>query len=190
MLLLLPALAAGLVDIRQVSPNIRLDIRYATADNFTRRKVYDEAACFLRPDVARRLDAVQRDLETRGLGLKLYDCYRPLSVQRRFWALMPDERYVANPAKGSRHNRGAAVDLTLVTREGRELPMPTAYDDFTEAAHRGYNKLPAEAIRNRRTLEDVMQRHGFIPMPTEWWHFDAQGWERYGILDVPFSRLR
>ncbi len=190
MLFLLLALAAELADIRQVSPNIRLDIRYATSNNFTRQKIYDEAACFLRPEVARRLDAVERDLEKRGLGLKVYDCYRPLSVQKRFWALVPDERYVANPAKGSRHNRAAAVDLTLVTRDGRELRMPTGYDDFTEAAHRDYNQIPEEAIRNRRTLEEAMTRHGFIPLPTEWWHFDAEGWERYGVLDVPFSRLR
>lgn len=181
-------LAAQLADIRQASPHIRLDIRYATENNFTRHKVYGEAVCLLRPGVARRLDAVQRDLETRGLGLKVYDCYRPLSVQKKFWELVPDERYVANPAQGSRHNRGAAVDLTLVDRHGRELPMPTPYDDFTEKAHRDYMNLPAEAIRNRRILQEAMQRHGFLPLPTEWWHFDAPDWQSYPVLDIPFSQ--
>lgn len=188
-LLFLLAGSANLVDIRQVNPRIRLDIRYATANNFTKTKVYDEARCFLRPEVARRLSQVQRDLEARGLGLKVYDCYRPLSVQRKFWALMPDERYVADPAKGSRHNRGAAVDLTLVDAAGRELPMPTPYDDFTPKAHPGATDLPPEAIRNRETLKNAMMRRGFTVFPTEWWHFDAPGWENYPILDVPFAKL-
>lgn len=174
---------ADLVEIRAVNPRIRLDIRYATTNNFTHQKVYEKAACYLRGAVARRLDAVQRDLEGEGLGLKVFDCYRPLSVQRKFWALVPDERYVADPAKGSRHNRGAAVDLTLVDRNGRELEMPTGYDDFTERAHRDYTRLPQAAIRNRATLEHVMRRHGFEPMPTEWWHFDAAGWNAYAVED-------
>lgn len=186
-LLLLLAPAAELVDIRDVNPNIRLDIRYATPNNFTGVAVYDQPLCLLRPEVARRLDRVQRDLESRGLGLKVYDCYRPLSIQKKFWSLVPDERYVANPAKGSRHNRGAAVDLTLVDARGRELPMPTGYDDFTPRAHRDFKDLPAEAIRNRELLEQVMQSHGFEPLPSEWWHFDAQGWERYPVMDHPLA---
>jgi D-alanyl-D-alanine dipeptidase len=104
--------------------------------------------------------------------LKVYDCYRPPEVQKKFWALVPDERYVANPVKGSKHSLGAAVDLTLVDRRGRELEMPTRYDDFTERAHRDYMKLPRRAIRNRALLREVMVRHGFVPLPTEWWHFD------------------
>jgi zinc D-Ala-D-Ala dipeptidase len=189
LLLLLWSGAADLVDIRDVNPRIRLDIRYATANNFTGARVYDEARCFLRPDVAQRLSQVQRDLERQGLGLKVYDCYRPLSVQKKFWALVPDERYVADPAKGSRHNRGAAVDLTLVDARGRELPMPTGYDDFTEKAHRDAKDLPAETIRNREILEKAMVRRGFVPLPTEWWHFDAAGWEKYPVMDVPFGEL-
>lgn len=186
-LLLLLAGGADLVDIRAVNPRIRLDIRYATANNFTRAQVYDEAHCFLQPDVARRLSAVHQDLKAKGLGLKVYDCYRPLSVQKKFWALVPDERYVANPAKGSRHNRGASVDLTLVDTAGREVAMPTPYDDFTTKAHRDAKDLPAEAIRNREILEKAMVRRGFLPLPTEWWHFDAPDWERYPVLDIPFS---
>ncbi|HOL72622.1 MAG TPA: D-alanyl-D-alanine dipeptidase [Bryobacteraceae bacterium] len=181
---------SALVNIQDVAPGIRLDIRYATARNFTGTKLYEEAACYLRAPAARALAAAQRELEKQGLGLKIYDCYRPLSVQRKLWKLVPDERYVANPEKGSRHNRGAAVDLTLVDRNGRELPMPTEYDDFSERAHRNYNALPESVIRNRALLEDLMRRHGFEPLPTEWWHFDFTGWEQYPPEDVPFSELK
>jgi D-alanyl-D-alanine dipeptidase len=190
------ALVAGcsrkpeLVDIQKVIPRIRLDIRYATPDNFTRQKVYDQAACFLRPATAARLSRAQAELEREGLGLKVYDCYRPLSVQRRFWALVPDERFVADPAQGSNHNRGAAVDLTLVDAKGNELPMPTAFDDFTELAHRSYSYLPENVIQNRERLVRAMVNQGFLPLPTEWWHFDDPECARYSILDLPFSQLR
>jgi len=179
-----------LADIQKVSPRIRLDIRYATPDNFTRQKVYDEAACFLRPATAGRLSRAQAELEREGLGLKVYDCYRPLSVQRRFWALVPDERFVANPAQGSNHNRGAAVDLTLVDAKGNELPMPTGFDDFTELAHSSYSGLPEDVIRNRERLVRAMVNQGFLPLPTEWWHFDDPECARYSVLDLPFSQLR
>ena len=171
-----------LTPIQAVAPSIRLDIRYATENNFTHQKLYDKAECLLRPEVAEKLAGVQRDLAAQGLGLKVFDCYRPLAVQRRMWALVADERYVANPAKGSRHNRGAAVDLTLVRADGSEVPMPSPYDDFSERAHRDYNDLPAEAIRNRALLEQAMVRHGFIGLPTEWWHFDDAGWERFALI--------
>jgi D-alanyl-D-alanine dipeptidase len=179
-----------LVDIQKVIPRIRLDIRYATPDNFTRQKVYDQAACFLRPATAARLSRAQAELEREGLGLKVYDCYRPLAVQRRFWALVPDERFVANPEQGSNHNRGAAVDLTLVDAKGNELPMPTGFDDFTELAHRSYSYLPENVIRNRERLARAMVNQGFLPLPTEWWHFDDPECAHYSILNLPFSQLR
>jgi D-alanyl-D-alanine dipeptidase len=128
---------------------------------------------------------VQRELETLGLGLKIYDGYRPLSVQKKMWAVMPDDRFVANPAKGSRHNRGAAVDVTLVRADGSELPMPTLFDDFTEKAFRtAITGISTEALRNSATLQRVMEKHGFKGLATEWWHFDEVGWERYEILDI------
>ena len=179
-----------LVDIQKVSPRILLDIRYATPDNFTRQKVFDEAACFLRPATAARLSRAQAELEREGLGLKVYDCYRPLSVQRQFWALVPDERFVANPAQGSNHNRGTAVDLTLVDAKGNELPMPTGFDDFTELAHRSYSYLPENVIKNRERLVRAMVNQGFLPLPTEWWHFDDPECAHYSILDLPFSQLK
>ena len=177
-----------LVDIETISPQIRLDIRYATQDNFTGQVLYPAARCLLRRPVAERLERVQRELEEMGLGLKVFDCYRPLSVQRQMWALVPDERYVADPAKGSRHNRGAAVDVTLVTAGGVELEMPTAYDDFSVRAHRDYDALPAHVIANRGVLERMMVKAGFVPLPTEWWHFDAPDWEQFEILDLDLSR--
>jgi D-alanyl-D-alanine dipeptidase len=179
-----------LVDIQKVDPRIRLDIRYATADNFTKQKVYDEAVCYLRPAVAERLSRVQAELDRSGLGLKLWDCYRPHSVQRRFWELLPDDRYVADPAQGSNHNRGAAVDLTLVDAQGKELPMPTEYDDFTDHAHHSYMDAPNNVKENRELLLRAMVNQGFVPMPTEWWHYDDPECRRYPILDLPFAQLR
>ena len=178
----------ALVDVATVAPGIRLDIRYATAKNFTGRALYPAARCLLRPGVAERLARAQEAAAAQGLGLKVFDCYRPLSVQRAMWTLVPDERYVADPAKGSRHNRGAAVDLTLVDASGKELPMPTGFDDFSTRAHRDYDDLPPNVIANRAQLERLMQDAGFSGLPTEWWHFDADGWERYDVLDVPVPR--
>jgi len=179
-----------LVDIETVNPRIRLDLRYATAHNFTHQVLYPRAKCFLRAAVAERLSRAQAELERTGRGLKVFDCYRPLSVQKKMWALIPDERYVADPAKGSRHNRAAAVDLTIVQAGGSEVVMPTAFDDFSERAHRDCFALPAVAIENRHLLEAVMTRAGFVGLPTEWWHFDAEGWESYDVLDVDLTELR
>ena len=185
--------AAGFVEPSKVDPTIILDIRYATTNNFTGQQVYPSARCYLRADIARRVVAAQADLRKRGLGLKLYDCYRPFSVQEVFWRLMPDETYVLRPVrkngvivKSSKHNRGAAVDLTLVDKDGRELPMPTAFDDFTEKAHRGNASASPEARRNSLVLERAMQAQGFEPYPSEWWHFDGPGWQNYAPLDTPF----
>jgi D-alanyl-D-alanine dipeptidase len=176
---------ADFVDITRLDPAIRLDIRYATDNNFTGKAVYPCARCLLRKDVAEKLVRVNQALRERGFGLKVYDCYRPLAVQKKFWEIMPDERYVANPAKGSRHNRGSAVDLTLTDLEGRDMAMPSGYDDFSERAHRNYPDTPEEQRRNSLILEEAMKKEGFIPYPTEWWHFDDAGWERFPYADQP-----
>ena len=178
-----------LVELVKVIPDIALDIRYATPNNFTGKTVYPVARCFLVRDAALALAKVQADLRELGYGLKVFDGYRPLSVQRAFWAILPDPRYVADPAKGSRHNRGYAVDLTLVDAKGHDVPMPTEYDDFTERAHRDFMELPQEAIANRAVLEKAMARRGFIPFPTEWWHFDYRGYEDKPNLDVSLEDL-
>lgn len=176
---------ATLVDVTAIVPRLRLDIRYATAENFTHQPLYAHARCLLQEQVARRLADVERELVARGLGLVVYDCYRPLSVQKKMWGLVPDERYVANPKKGSRHNRGAAVDVALVDKRGALLPMPSAYDEFTERAHRDYAGGSAHERVDEELLEEVMTRHGFVGLPTEWWHFDATEWQTYPISDEP-----
>lgn len=187
------ALAAGLVDVTARIPGLVLDVRYATSDNFVGAAVYPGPRCWLQADVAERLAAVQTGLNAQGLGLKIFDCYRPFSVQERFWTLVADERYVGkpqrddkgDPAEGSRHNRGAAVDVSLVNlASGEELAMPTDYDDFSERAAADYPDLPAEVIANREILTQAMAAHGFAVLPSEWWHFDAEGWEGYPLLDI------
>jgi len=179
-----------LVDVERVIPGIVLDIRYATTNNFTGQKLYPVARCCLRREAAENLKAVQDELRGMGLALKIFDGYRPLSVQKKMWIVYPHPGFVADPAKGSRHNRGAAVDLTLIRLDGAELPMPTPFDDFTPRAHRDFMDLPPEVIHNRELLERVMSEHNFRGLDTEWWHFDFRGWRKYGILDIDYSQIR
>jgi len=178
-----------LIDLKKFDFSVVLDIKYATKDNFTHHKVYPEARCILRKPVAVAISRVQAALKVRGMGLKMFDCYRPLSVQKKFWELVPDERYVADPKKGSRHNRGAAVDVTVIDSVGQELEMPSAYDDFSEKAHRNYKTASKSALNHRKLLERTMEKEGFRGLDTEWWHFDFEGWEQYPIEDIPFSDI-
>lgn len=171
--------------MRTLDPDLVLDMRYATDDNFLGRAVYDEPRCLLVPDAARRLLAAERALRVQGFRLVVWDCYRPLSVQREMWKILPDPTYVADPERGSRHNRGAAVDVGLLTVDGGAVPLPTPHDDFTPRAHRDATDLPAEAIATRERLERAMTDAGWIPLPSEWWHFDSRGWEAYPLLDLP-----
>ena len=174
-----------LVDIQVVNPHIQIEIRYATSNNFMKETLYPKARCLLRAEVAEKINRVQESLEKQGLGLKIFDGYRPLSVQKKMWAKFPLDGYVANPAKGSNHNRGAAVDLTLVDKEGRELPMPSDYDEFSERAHRDYAGGTEEQRKNRQILEDEMTKEGFHGISTEWWHFDDKDCKNYPLLDFP-----
>lgn len=176
-----------IVDIRAVDSTFALDIRYATENNFTKKKLYPVAIAKLRREAAESLSAVNRELAAMGLRLKVYDAYRPLAIQWKLWEVVPNEDYVANPKKGSRHNRGAAVDLTIIDSYGNELEMPTPYDDFTEKAWHEYMNLPSAAIKNRALLKDVMTRHGFLPLKSEWWHYDFKGWEQFDIMDEPLE---
>lgn len=185
-----PRAAVPLVEVTQVVPRVVVDLRYATAQNFTGQVLYPPSArCYLRADVAEALAKAATALAQEGLFLKLWDCYRPKRVQFQLWDIVHDERYVANPRKGSRHNRGAAVDLTLCDAQGQELPMPTPFDDFGEKAHRDYQKLPKEVIQNRAKLEQAMVQAGFSGMPTEWWHFDFGRWQGYPLDDISFDVL-
>ncbi|MEI8186371.1 MAG: M15 family metallopeptidase [Chlorobiaceae bacterium] len=178
------------VDIAELDSSILLDIRYATACNFTGKAMYPVARCLLRRDAALRLLRVEQKLRKQGCRLIIFDGYRPLSVQKKFWNILPDERYVADPAKGSRHNRGAAVDVSMADLAGHPLPMPSEYDDFSLKAHRGYTGASLEAQKNCALLEAAMKEEGFDPFPTEWWHFDAPGWERYPVSDFSLEEFR
>jgi D-alanyl-D-alanine dipeptidase len=184
-----PKPEAPLVPVASVAPEVRCALVYATADNFTHHVLYDADVCLLREPVARRLERVQQRLDKEGLVLVLLDAYRPLAVQRTMWALVPDERFVADPAKGSRHNRGASVDVTLLDRTtGERLAMPTPFDDFTAAATRTAPCEEAVRCHNRAILQEAMEAEGFLGLPTEWWHFDSPDWESYRVLDVPLSK--
>lgn len=178
-----------LVDLHVLNAGVRLDMRYATANNFMQRPLYKQSRCLLRAITAEQLSQVQSDLEAEGLGLKVYDCYRPLSVQKQMWKLVPDDRFVANPATGSRHNRGSAVDVTLVDQLGNELTMPTAFDDFTDRAAIDYDGATPLAKQNRQRLKEAMVKRGFAPLQTEWWHFDAANWTQFPVLDVPLEAV-
>ena len=179
-----------LIEIIDVIPEIKLDIRYATTNNFTSEMVYNSPKAFVRQPVANALAIVQKSLKKYGLGLLVFDAYRPYSATVKFYEIYKDTNYVASPWQGSRHNRGAAVDVSLINIEtGEELQMPTAFDDFTEAAHSDYNNLPDNVLKNREILINEMQNHGFKVYPTEWWHFDFIGWEVYDLMDIPFEEL-
>ncbi len=178
------------VNIKDINPNIIVDIKYATPDNFLKEAVYPVNICLLRRTAAERLSRVQQDLEKKDFGLIIYDGYRPLSVQKKMWEILPDPKYVADPATGSRHNRGAAVDVGLLDKNGNEMQMPTLFDDFTEKAARDYKDLPEDLIRNRKILENAMSARGFIPLKSEWWHFDDPDWKMFEVIDVSLTDLK
>ena len=168
------------------------DFKYAKAANFTGKILYEDPAAYLRLPAARALNNVLTILKTRGLSIKVYDAYRPYSVTCLMWKVVPDTRYAADPAKGSAHNRGAAVDLTLVDiNTGSELEMPTEFDDFTEKAHHSYQKLPLNVLNNRALLRAVMEQAGFVALETEWWHYSLpQSSKRFVLMDLDFKQLK
>ena len=178
----------SLVFLGKIDSTIATDVRYATKNNFTHRVLYPSAKVYLRKIVAEHLKMVNDYVKEKyNLRLKVFDGYRPLSVQKKMWKIVPDSRYVANPQNGSRHNRGAAVDLTLIDSAGKELDMGTGFDNFTEKAHYNYSGLSEEQKKNRKILRDAMMKFGFEPLETEWWHFDYHGWKRFHILDKIFD---
>lgn len=178
-----------LVNIKALDSTIVVDLKYATADNFLQDTLYSANICLLRRAVAERLVKVHRQLQAEGLGLKIWDGYRPLSVQKKMWQKLPDPRYVADPSRGSNHNRGAAVDVTLVDRHGNELEMPTKFDDFSPAAGSDYPHVSEIAKKNRARLHRSMRAQGFQPTSSEWWHFNAHDCKKYPILDIPLEQF-
>ena len=183
----------SLIRVQTIIPGIAEHLVYATPQNFTGVAVYPPSAvAFLQRNVAERVKRVQIALQRKGLALKIYDAYRPLSVQKKFWELVPDPRYVGDPAVGSKHNRGAAVDVTLIDERGKELPMPSEFDDFSERAHRRFQGCEEERLHNREILQAAMEEAGFLidrVDDTEWWHFEDPDWAGYPLLDTPFEAL-
>lgn len=182
-----------MVELRTQIPGLRYDLRYASTKNFMRRLMYPKKTnvTFLRYPAAMALQKVQQELGEKGLGLKIFDAYRPYSVTVKFWELVKDERYVANPAKGSGHNRGAAVDLTIINlKTGTELDMGTGFDNFTDTAHHDFKKLPEMVLHNRVLLRSTMEKYGFKAFETEWWHYYLPESTRFEILDIDFKTLK
>lgn len=180
-----------MIDLREFGKNLKFDIRYATKNNFTKTIIYPKAEAFARKPVAESLVKANDSLLKLGFRIKVFDAYRPYQATIKFYEVYPDTDFVADPKFGSRHNRGCAIDLTLVdAKTGLEIKMPTTYDDFTEKAHPDYADLPEEIIKNRDLLIEVMTNFGFSVYPSEWWHFDYQGWERFPLMDLSFEELQ
>lgn len=183
---------ADLVELISLDPTLRLDIRYATPDNLAGRPVYSEARAFLQRPAADALARAHRALGAQGYGLLIFDGYRPWSVTKLFWVVTPPAQraFVANPAEGSKHNRGCAVDLSLFElATGREVEMPSIYDETTPRASPTYAGGTAERRARRDLLRAAMQREGFTVEPNEWWHFNYKDWRDYRILDLPFAAI-
>lgn len=179
-----------MVLVKRIIPGIFLDLKYGTKENFTGQVLYNHPMAFLRIEAANALKRANSELHDLGYAIKIYDAYRPYSITKRMWQLVHDRRYVANPAKGSAHNRGSAVDITLVKLNGDEVQMPTPFDDFSEKAGHNYNKLPAQVIKNRDLLKMVMRKHGFAALPTEWWHYILpETTKKFALLDLSFEDL-
>ena len=158
--------------LRSLSDDFIFDMKYATPDNFLKQAVYDCGECYLRKSTAKALVKANEEFKSLGYRIKLFDCYRPLSVQKKMWKILPGTHYVANPAKGSKHNRGAAVDLTLVDAQGKELDMGTPFDFFGKKAHHTCTTLPKKVLENRKLLKDVLNKYNFKSIFSEWWHYE------------------
>jgi len=181
-----------LVELIKLDPTLRLDIRYATANNFLGRPVYREARAFLQRPAAEALVRANKALRKKGYGLLIFDGYRPWSVTKTFWDATPEDKkqFVADPSQGSRHNRGCAVDLSMFDlKTGKEVKMPGEYDEMTERSHINYQGGTEEARRLRDLLRAAMEAEGFAVYEPEWWHYDYKDWKQYPILNLGFAQL-
>lgn len=178
---------SNLVDVGQDTAFFELDIRYATSSNFTEEVLYDCAKCLLLPEVAQAIINANYYFCDRGYKIKFFDCYRPLSIQKIMWKKVPNPIYVADPKKGSVHNRGASIDLTIVTLEGKELDMGSDYDYFGRASHTDFYELPKTVLENRKLLQEGVKAFGFSTIQSEWWHFSFLPKSNSPVLDIPFD---
>lgn len=174
-----------LTDLATLSTDFEMDMRYATDNNFLDEVLYDCGTCLLLTDVANALNDANAYFMEKGYRIKIYDCYRPLDVQKKMFKKVPNPMYVADPEKGSIHNRGGAVDITLVTIDGKEVPMGTDHDHFGEEAHIDYTNLPKEVLNNRALLQDGMKQFGFEVLQSEWWHFNHKSADGHPVMNEP-----
>ena len=163
------------VNIKDYSSNFVFDMKYATDDNFLKTKVYECGECFLRFKTVKSLIEANEDFIRKGYKIKLFDCYRPLDVQKKMWSIVSDPNYVANPSKGSIHNRGGAVDITLIDENGVELDMGTKFDHFGPESAHDYKEFAKEILKNRKLLKKIMMRNDFESFDSEWWHYNLDG---------------
>lgn len=183
---------SDLVELAPLDPKVKLDIRYATSDNFLSTPVYSSARAFLQRPAAEALLRAHRDLMKQGYGILVFDAYRPWYVTKIFWDATPPDKheFVANPAEGSRHNRGCAADISIYDlKTGREVEMPGVYDEMSERSYPRYTGGSTEQRERRDLLRREMEQQGFSVNPSEWWHFDYRDWKEYGIQNVPFEQL-
>ena len=179
-----------LIEIKSRIPNIVLDIRYATENNFLKKIFYKQAKAFARLPVVKALHKVQAELNAKGIGVKIYDGYRPYAITVQFYESFPDSTYVASPWSGSKHNRGCALDMTLVyLKTGKELAMPTPYDSAVKESWADAPVKSKKAFKNRELMKAVMAKYGFTIDPSEWWHYNFNGWRDYPLMDIPFDIL-
>lgn len=172
----------GFVVMQRFASGFAYDMKYATDDNFLKKAVYTCDHCLLRKEVAEALKKANDTLMGRGLRIKFFDCYRPFAVQKKMWELFPNPIYLANPyTKGSIHNRGGAVDITLINIEGKELEMGTGFDHFGREAHHAYSNLPDTVLSNRKLLKETMEAYGFNSITSEWWHYNFKSARKYSI---------
>ncbi|PKL40305.1 MAG: hypothetical protein CVV41_19775 [Candidatus Riflebacteria bacterium HGW-Riflebacteria-1] len=184
-----PPAANSLVDLQELIADLVVDMPYATPHNFTGETLYQANRAFLVEPAAHALATAAVLLRAQGYRLKIWDAYRPLSVQRKLWDKNPDRNFVAHPDTGSRHNRGASVDLTLLTIDGKEVAMPSSYDEFGEKA-RAVNPGLQEPVKTHlQILQNAMQTSGFKLLASEWWHFDFPGWKSFPLLDISLNDL-
>lgn len=179
-----------LIDLENFTPDVIMDIRYATENNFTGKKIYRLAKAYARKPVAEALKKAQEEFKKSGVGIKMHDAYRPYSATVKFYEEYHDTTYVASPYKGSRHNRGCALDMTIVDwKTKKELKMPTEYDSFSKEAWPSTPAKDPEAKKNRDLIIRVMENNGFKVNASEWWHFDFLGWNKYEVMDIDFEEL-
>lgn len=162
------------VNLKDYGKDFVYDMKYATSDNFLKAKVYDCAECFLRLKTVKAIVKANAVFMKKGYKIKFFDCYRPLDIQKKMWKIVSNPSYVADPAKGSIHNRGGAVDITLVDSNGKELEMGTSFDHFGIEASHNYAQLSKKVKKNRALLKKVMTQNGFNSFDSEWWHYNLQ----------------